>query len=145
MKRILILRFGLLTFIALFSGCATEDRRDASSMCEVHHVQMRCVKIPLVVGWVDHFSEEYSRAYGTLFPNCYPEGPTSNWKRERVYVCDRCVDAKKAWSQAQKSKVSNHRPALDCSMTTRLQTESRWLAASEAERWAWERRAVMQL
>jgi hypothetical protein len=100
MLRVLTLQLLLVTSVALLGGCATEDRRGTSSMCEVHHLQMRSVTIPLVVGWVDHFSEDYSQAHRCIFPNAFPEGPTSKWKRENIYVCDRCVDAKRAWLQA---------------------------------------------
>jgi len=31
--------------------------------------------------------------------------------------------------------LANPRPALDCSMTRKLEFRSFWLAASEAERW----------
>jgi len=103
MRRLDLTQPVLLGFLALFCGCATEDRRGTLSTCEVHHLQMRSVTIPLVVGWVDHFSEDYSRANRSVFPNAYPEGPASKWKRERIYVCQRCVDARQNWLESHKS------------------------------------------
>jgi len=63
---------------------------------------MRSVSVPLVTGWVDHFSQEYSDASRSMFPNAAPEGPASEWKKEKVYVCDECVHAKQDWLEAHK-------------------------------------------
>jgi hypothetical protein len=80
----------------------TRDARGPSDLCEVHHVRMRSVTVPLVVGWVDHFDASYSEASRHVFPHVPPEGPTAKMKRERVYVCDECVRAKSEWLQAHK-------------------------------------------
>lgn len=91
----------LLIAVGCSSGCATQDRRGPTSRCEVHHVDMCSVTVPLVVGWVDHFDANYSEAARKLFPHVPPEGPTAKRKRERVYVCDECIQARQAWLQLQ--------------------------------------------
>ena len=92
----------ILLFVGLGGGCVTRDARGPSGTCEVHHLKMRSVTVPLVVGWVDHFDASYSEASHTVFPQVPPEGPTAKWKRERVYVCDECVRARHEWLQAHK-------------------------------------------
>src|SRR6185369_11357520 len=80
--------------VALGSGCATRDARGPSAVCEVHHVVMRSVSVPLVVGWVDHFDASYSEASRNVFPHVPPEGPAKRWHYQTVYVCDTCVQAR---------------------------------------------------
>ena len=92
----------VLSAIALSSGCATRDARGPSLVCEVHHIAMRSVSVPLVVGWVDHFDANYTQAADHVFPHMQPEGPASKWRRERVYVCDECVRAQRDWLQSHR-------------------------------------------
>jgi len=87
---------GLLLVACAFS-CVTQDLRNGSGVCEVHGVVMRNATIPLVVGWVDHFDAEYSKAGRELFPHVPPEGSAAKWRRERLYICDECVRAREQW------------------------------------------------
>lgn len=89
-------------FGTLICGCATRDLRSPSDICEVHHVKMQSVTVPLVMGWVDHFDASYSEASCDQFPHVPPEGPTAKTKRETIYVCYECVEARQEWLQAHK-------------------------------------------
>jgi hypothetical protein len=91
----------LCVAVGLSSGCATQDLRGPTDLCEVHHVKMRSVSVPLVTGWIDYFGNDYSKAQH-LFPHIPPKAPASRWRREKIYVCDECVRAEHEWLQAHK-------------------------------------------
>jgi len=93
--------FGLWLAVGLSGGCVTQDLRGSSDICEVHHVRMRSVAVPLVVGWVDYFGNDYQKAMH-LFPHIPPAAPATDWRRERIYVCDECVRVEHEWLQNHK-------------------------------------------
>src|SRR5260221_13749141 len=64
---------------------------------------MRMCTFLFVMGWFDPFSEAYKQHRRKLFPSTLPERPTSNWKRERIYVCDQCIQAEQVWQHAHRS------------------------------------------
>ena len=82
--------------LSLMSCTTVHDWRGPSDVCEVHQVRMRSVSVPALLG-ISHFAEEYAQARLHSFPHIPPEGSSTIWKRELVYVCDACISARKAW------------------------------------------------
>jgi hypothetical protein len=84
--------------LALMIGCA-KDRRGPSSVCQVHHVQMRSVIIGGFSATVDA-GPTYEDAHAKFFPNGCPS--SSPKERIKIYMCDECVRAQREWLQIHK-------------------------------------------
>jgi len=89
-----------LILLVVATGCSSvhdiRDIRKGSGVCEVHHVAMRSVKVPRVIGCALPTIPFYE-AWQSSFPNIPPRGPASRTERDLAYVCDQCIHAHDEW------------------------------------------------
>ena len=102
MKYFLPFLFALI----VLTGCKTKDYTYCeSSVCEIHHVQMKRTIVPIGYGLI--MPDEKARARYEASTNSFPHAETfvaggccvTSWDAHRaaIYVCPECMKAALAW------------------------------------------------